>query len=89
MSTEQKPSLGGVWALTWRSILFLPAMLFAFILLLALAVSLFALPLFGGVCIYFGLHLQGLASLAIWLVLLWAWRRFNLRQFYEGPPSYL
>jgi hypothetical protein len=47
MNSEQTPCLRDVWALTWRSIAFAPLMLLAFIPLLVLGVSLFALPLFG------------------------------------------
>jgi hypothetical protein len=82
MNSEQQPRLRDVWALTWRSIVFAPLMLLAFIPLLVLGVSLFALPLFGALYIYVGLPLQGVILLAVWLILVWAWRRFDVWRFY-------
>ena len=71
-----------MWALTWRSIVFLPAMLLVFVLQLALGACLLELPLVGAFYIYDGERQEGMVTLAVWLMLLWAWWRFKLWRLY-------
>ena len=73
----------GLLAVAWRSVVFLPAMLGAFALLLVTVSGLFLLPFVGGACFWFGLWGYGLASFGAWLVLLWSWRRFRLHEHFR------
>jgi hypothetical protein len=79
----------GLWAVTWRSLLFLPAALAAFVGLALLACAMLFTPLIAWAFFYLGRPGSGLGMLFFWLALLWAWRHFRLGRLYEAPPSLL
>lgn len=82
-------SVSGVWSLTWRSIVYLPLGLAIFLLLACLVLALLTLPLLAVVLLLHGLLGPAFGALTLWAVLLWAWRRFRLRSFFQAPPSFL
>ena len=89
MEPEQHSDFGGIWALAWRSVVYLPLMLAASILLILLLGALTLPPILSGIFLFFGLWWQGLSVLVFWLFIVGAWRRFRLRRFYELPTSFL
>jgi hypothetical protein len=78
-----------LWAITWRSFVFMPVMLVFGILLVGVALSLVVLPFFVAVSAYYHLWQIALGYLTAWLILCVAWRVFRLRRFFEWPPSFL
>ena len=84
-----QPGAQGLWAVAWRSIVFLPMMLGMFLLLLAHFSGFLLLPLVGGACIWDGRWPYGVASFSLWFLLLWSWRHFRLREHFQSPPSLL
>jgi hypothetical protein len=87
--TDQHSSVQGIWAITWRSVVYLPAMLGMFLFLLLLATALVALPFFGALFVACGFWWQGIAAFLSWVALVAAWRRFCIGRFFEAPPSLL
>lgn len=81
--------LQGIWAISWRSVVFLPLMLCVAVLLLGLALSLITLPFLGVVYVYFGLWKYAIVSFVTWVLLIYVYRRFNISRCFERPPSYL
>jgi len=79
----------GIWAVAWRSLVYLPMMLGMFVLLLVHVCGLFLLPFIVGTYLWFGLWRQGLIALAVWLLLCWSWRHFRLSEHFQSPPSTL
>jgi hypothetical protein len=79
MKPECQSAAKGLWAVAWRSIVFLPVMLGMFLFLLVHVAGLFMLPFLGTTWLWFGLWQKGFASFAVWLLLLWSWRHFRLR----------
>ena len=69
--------------------MYLPAMVLAFAALLALGLAVFTAPAFGILYLVTEQYLPGALVLVLWVPLFWAWRRFKLRRFYEGPFSSL
>ena len=86
---EKQSDLRPLWAITWRSIVFIPFVLAFGIFLVALALSLIVLPVFAAVYAYHHLWNHALAYFAAWLVLCGLWRAFRLSRFFEWPPSVL
>ncbi|MEO6969626.1 MAG: hypothetical protein ABI217_01880 [Chthoniobacterales bacterium] len=60
-----QPAAQGLWAIAWRSIVFLPMMLGMFLLLLVHVFGLFLLPLIGGICLWHRLWSYGVASFSL------------------------
>jgi hypothetical protein len=89
MKPTNTGSFRGVWALAWRSFVFFPFGVAFATLLLSVVVALFMLPVIGAACVYYGLWLYAGIVFAVWLALVWCWRRFHLAEFFEGPPSLL
>jgi hypothetical protein len=77
----------GLWAILWRSMVFMPYMLLVFLCVGSVALSLWVLPVFLAFWIYFGQwHFVG-GALVIWLVALWIYRRFRLSRFFKSTAS--
>jgi hypothetical protein len=89
MKQDPQSAWRGLWAVAWRSIVFLPMMVGVFLLLLVHIIGLFYLPFIGGVWICYGLWQHGLVAFAVWLLLLFSWRPFRLHKHFQSPPSVL
>lgn len=89
MKTKSDSAFSGVWAVAWRSFLYLPVGLAAFLLLVGLIAALLFPPVIGAACLFYGLWWQGIAAIAVWALIIWAWRRLRLHRFFEAPPSLL
>jgi hypothetical protein len=70
------PSVRGLWALAWRSVILLP--LARFILFCTALVALVTLPIYAGVYIWYSEWWLALTAMALWLVsclvVRWFWR---------------
>jgi hypothetical protein len=86
---EHQAVAGPLWAITWRSIVFIPVMLVFGTFLIGVALSLVVLPFFVAIYAYHHLWQHALGYLAAWVILCVAWRGFRLRRFFEWPPSFL
>ena len=89
MKTDHHSDFGGVWALTWRVIVYAPLMAATAVLLILLLVALVLSPVLAGIFLFFGLWWQGFCALVFWLLIVGVWRRFRLHRLYALPPSYL
>jgi hypothetical protein len=89
MKTDGKWALSGVWAVTWRSFVYMPVGFSVFFLLLCLVIAMLFPPIIGTVCLFLGLWWQGIALFVFWFVVTWAWRYFRVRRFFVSPPSLL
>jgi len=89
MKPKRDSDFLGIWSLAWRSFVFLPVSLTAFLLLVCLFVTLLFPPVIGVTCLIYGLWWQGIAAFAVWALVIWGWRRFHLVRFFESPPSVL
>ncbi len=89
MKLEHRRDIRGIWALAWRSVVLLPVMLATFFLLVLLFVAVALPPVFAGIFLFAGLWWLGVASIAAWVCVLWAWRRFRLVRLFESSPSFL
>jgi hypothetical protein len=85
----KQSDLRPLWAITWRSIVLIPFVLVFGIVLVAVALSLVVLPFFVAAYIYHHLWQQALEYSAAWLLLFCVWWFFQLRRFFEWPPSVL
>jgi len=86
---QQQSALRALWAITWRSTVFIPVILVFGTFLLAVALSVVVLPFFVAVYAYWHLWQRALAYFAAWIVIYCVWRGFRLRRFFEWPPSFL
>ncbi len=86
---EKQSDLRPLWAITWRSIVFIPFMLVFGTFLVAVPLSLVVLPFFVAAYVYQHLWQHAVAYSAAWLLLFCIWRVFRLRRFFESPPSVL
>ena len=89
MKPDHHSDFSGVWALTWRVIVYAPLMLAASVLLILLLVTLVLPPILAGIFLFFGLWWQGLSTLVFWLFIVGAWHHFRLSRFYELGTSFL
>jgi hypothetical protein len=86
---EEQSVVRPLWAITWRSFVFIPVMIIFGTFLVGVALCLVVLPLFVVVFAYYHLWQLALGYLTAWLILCVAWRVFRLRRFFEWPPSFL
>jgi len=86
---EKQSDLRPLWAITWRSIVFIPFVLVFGIFLVAVALSLVVFPFFVATYAYHHLWQHAVGYFAAWLVLCCIWRAFHLSRFFEWPPSVL
>jgi hypothetical protein len=90
---RSEPDLGsmmkGVWAVTWRSLVFIPVMVVFGFVWLSIVICLAVLPLFVAFCLYNHFWDYALTYSGAWLLLFCTWRVFRLGRFWEWPPSYL
>lgn len=63
--------LSGIWAVTWRSVVFLPVMLATFVLFVSSVVLLLFPLFFGVVCLLCRLWWQGIGALTLWALGIW------------------
>jgi hypothetical protein len=73
--------LRGIWAVAWRAVLYLPLMLAAFLLSMALAilpVVILSQVLAGILSHAWHTLVPAVFEAAIWLFLLWVWQRWPL-----------
>ncbi len=89
MNTHEQSDWKGFWAILWRSMAFLPYMLFVFVCIGGVWLSRWVLPFYAVLLLYVQEWWQAAVALALWLLVFWAYRRFQLRRFFEGPPSLL
>jgi hypothetical protein len=89
MNGQGKSVAKPIWSLTWRSVIFLPAMLSAAVLVIGRTSALIGVPLLGAACLYFGLWRNAATCFVVWLLIMYVYRRFRIGQFFERPPSYL
>jgi hypothetical protein len=78
-----------LWAIIWRSIVFIPFVLVFGLFLVAVAVSLIVLPFFAAGYAFHHVWAHALGYFAAWLILCCVWRVFRLSRFFEWPPSVL
>jgi hypothetical protein len=79
----------GCWAILWRSFVFLPYMLAAFIALLVVSLGRWVLPIRAAFYAYSREWLLVTISAGVWLVAVVAYRRRRLGRCFEAPPSLL
>lgn len=79
----------GVWAVTWRCIVFAPLGMIVSATLLCVPIAAIFPPVIGAVCLFYDLWWQGIAAFTVWSLLIVAWRSFRLGRLFTGPDSYL
>jgi hypothetical protein len=89
MKTKKETALTGIWAVTWRSFVYMPLGFLVFFLLLCAVIAVLFPPILGIGCLFLGFWWQGIALFAFWFLVLWAWRYFRVGCFFESPPSVL
>jgi hypothetical protein len=89
MNTRRHAEWNGVWALLWRSLVFVPYMLVAFVCIGGVWFSRWVLPFYGAILFYAEAWWQASAAFALWVLVVWVYRRFHLHRFLEPPPSLL
>jgi hypothetical protein len=89
MNAQYKSVAKPIWSLTWRSVVFLPVMLSAAVLVIGLTIASIGLPLLGAACLYFGLWMKAATCFVVWLLVIYVYRRFHVKRFFERPSSYL
>jgi hypothetical protein len=82
MATTQSP-LSGVWAVTWRAVVYTPVGLAVFLFLLCIVVAAIFPPIIATECLFSGFWWQGVGLFVFWLLVLWAWRRFHLGNLFS------
>jgi hypothetical protein len=88
MSKREESSLKGLWAVAWRSVVYLPMMIAMFLLFLAHILGLVLLPLFAVICVRWPASWgYAVVASASWLVVLWSWRHFRLGEHFNTPWS--
>jgi len=70
MAPAQESDAKAIWALTWRSILFIPLMLPIAVVWLLVMVSIVVLPLTGAAYLWFGLWKAAALCFVVWAILL-------------------
>jgi len=79
-----KNDLRGLWAILWRTVVFVPFLWIIGLVLMALVIGAFvALPVYAGVSIYMGDWRLGIAALLLWIVVL-RFRNRILTWAFEG-----
>ncbi len=77
------------WALLWRSVVFFPCILLMSVSIGGVWLSRWILP----PCIVLQLYVhewwQAVATMVVWALLAWIYRRLRLERFFEAPPSLL
>jgi len=89
MKSKRERDLSGIWAVTWRSLIYMPAGIAVFFLLLCLVVVVLAPPFVGVECLCWGLWRQGIALFALSFLEIWVWRRFRVHRLFQSPSSIL
>jgi hypothetical protein len=89
MNTQRDSGIKGLWAILWRSIIFLPYMLLIFVSIGGIWLSRWLLPVCGAVLLYDHDWRAAGIVFALWLVLFWAYRHFRLCRYLESPSSLL
>jgi hypothetical protein len=79
----------GLWAILWRSAVFLPYMLLMFVCIGSLWLGRWLLPIYGAVLLFLQEWWQSASAFALWLLVFWVYRRFRIRRFLEAPRSLL
>jgi len=89
MKTKKEGALSGVWAVAWRSFVYMPLGFAVFFLLLCLVFAAIIPPIIGAECLLMGFWWQGAALFAFWFLVIWAWRCFRIGRFFERPRYYV
>jgi hypothetical protein len=89
MATEKQSDLSACWGLFWRCFVFMPVMLGLFIVVGGIWILRWILPLRAAIQTYNGDYWATGATLVIWSLCFWTYRRFRLLRFFENPPSLL
>jgi hypothetical protein len=85
MRANDEPAVRGLWALAWRSVVYLPLMLATFVVLLAHTAALVVLPVFTFAFARSAFWTFAVGSLLLWLLALWSWKRFRLWEQFHTP----
>ena len=86
---RRESSAKAIFGLTWRSVAYVPVMLSAAVLVIGLFIALLGLPLLAAACAYVGRWRETASLVAVWLLVVFVYRRLGIRRFFERPPSYL
>jgi hypothetical protein len=87
---SDKPSvLGGLWAITWRSIAYLPIVTIVALSWLVVALSIVVLPIVVALHAWADSWESAFRYFAAWIVFLALWRILRLGRLWETPPSVL
>jgi hypothetical protein len=89
MNSGNHSAAQGLWAVSWRAMVYLPLMLASFGFFLAHFAGLLVLPWVALTSIYCGLWRQAVGAAGCWLIIVWSWRRFRLSENLKDPPSLL
>jgi hypothetical protein len=79
----------GLWAILWRSLVFVPYMWCIFGVVGIIWLARWALPVWAALLVYDLEWLSAASIIALWLLLAFVYRRFHLGRFFEWPPSLL
>jgi hypothetical protein len=85
MKTKQSAGLSGVWAVTWRSFVYMPLAVALFMVLLCLFMAIFVAPILGIMFLVCGLRWPGATSIGVFLIAVWSWRYFRVGRLLSGP----
>jgi hypothetical protein len=89
MSRTKETDWNGVWEIFWRSFVYFPCMLLVFASVAGVWLGRWVVPFWGAFLLCLQEWALATVTWALWLVLIWAYRRFRLRRFFEAPPSLL
>ena len=89
MNTRRHAEWNGLWALPWRSLVFIPYMIVVFVCIGGVCLSRWVLPFYGAILLYVEAWWQASVAFALWMFVVWVYRRFHLRRFLETPSSLL
>jgi hypothetical protein len=78
-----------LWAILWRSVVFVPYMWLVFSIVGSLWLARWILPVWGALLLYDREWWSATGIMALWVILVAIYRRFRLTRFFEWPPSLL
>jgi hypothetical protein len=89
MSSKQNSDWRAGWGILWRSLVFTPYMLAAFVVITGVSLSVLLLPLYAALSLWDHDSSSAGGAFVLWLAAVSTYRRFRLCRFYESPPSVL
>jgi hypothetical protein len=82
VKTKNETALTGLWALLWRSVVYVPLGFAVCVLLVCIIAALVFPPIIGAMFLCHGLWWQGVAAFAGWVLPITVWRYFHLGRFF-------